>query len=147
MFHKEARPTQFSTVRRASVIAIVWYALWITVSVESSLNLPLGKTMLYVLWLFASVSCCMVLSLQKDMHRYVAMIIGFLVGVSCFYEGIVYLYWVGGVGPAIFLAFLVGTQGAVAGAIVLAIILSSKKQLQKIGIRKTGETEKANRVS
>lgn len=116
---------------RACLVILIWYALWSLVSTWGvyTLNLPFKENVFYVLWLFLSVSFYIAFFLRSDMRRHVAMTIGFVLGVGIFYQGIGYLFHLGGFGPAIFLVFLSGTQGAVAGAIILAIVRFGKNQL------------------
>ena len=123
-------PLQFRLPLRASLIAITWYTAWVVVCSESSLNLSAGNTFLYFSWLFLCVSGCIVLCIRNGMHRYMAMIAGFLGAVGCFFEGIVHLSGFA-LGPAIFLTFLVGTQGAIVGVIVLGLVRLGRERAKK----------------
>lgn len=112
--------THFRSVRRFCVIAIVWYMVGIIVCAQSALNLARCESVIFLSWLFISISSCIAFSISKDVKRYVTMLVGAVAALILFIPGIGYVSALSH-GGGVFLAFLVATQGALVGAIVLAL--------------------------
>lgn len=113
-----SRTGQFS-LRQLLFVTTLCAAL-ASLCASASLGVPQETLALYYGWLATSAVLCVVLWSSRDVVRRWMMCAGFAASNVYCAEGVGYVYHLAGVRASVVLLLLIGFQGAIVGAMILA---------------------------
>ncbi len=106
---------------RIALPSVLW-VVGLLVCFSTDLGMHPDRLWWFRCWLLASVTICAALSATRSAFRLTAMTLGFVMSTACFWVGIAYLTHVGGLFAGMYLALLVGSQGAIVATGALGLV-------------------------